>query len=202
MRASSAPDEARRAAEWNAISRPFRRRGSMGLTERLLLLEDRLVDYGTGVHHSSEIELPATIAVVLRSRGKTKVVAPSEFPQKWLPVGIEVLRDDRLEYSVLDNSEGVITACTLAIAWTGTIVLQSGAAEGRRALTLIPDYHLCIVQASQVVELVAEAIEKLKATGAAAPTTFFSGPSATSDIEMMRVQGVHGPRVLDVILVS
>jgi len=100
----------------------------------------------------------------------------------------------------LDKLDGVLTGCTVAIAETGSIVLQNAAAQGRRALSLVPDYHLCVVFASQVVETVPECFARLDAT-ANLPTTFFSGPSATADIEMTRIKGVHGPRYLDVLLV-
>lgn len=100
----------------------------------------------------------------------------------------------------LDGFEGVVTASTVAVAETGTIVLQNVPGQGRRAPTLVPDYHLCVVRAADVVETVSEAIARLQATAALA-TTFLSGPSATADIEMTRIKGVHGPRFLDVILV-
>src|SRR5690242_6329258 len=101
----------------------------------------------------------------------------------------------------LDEFDGVLTGSTVAIAETGTIVLQNAAGQGRRAVTLVPDYHLCIVEVSDVVGTVPEAMGRLRAT-ATLPITFFSGPSATADIEMTRIKGVHGPRFLDVILAS
>ena len=111
------------------------------------------------------------------------------------------MRDDALSNRQLDESDGVLTGCALAIAQTGTIVLDSGTAQGRRAITLLPDYHLCIVHAAQIVGLVPEAIERLHGT-VRRPITFISGPSATSDIEFSRVEGVHGPRTLDVLIVD
>jgi L-lactate dehydrogenase complex protein LldG len=101
----------------------------------------------------------------------------------------------------LNAVDGVVTESTLAIAETGTIVLQNAAGQGRRAVSLVPDYHLCLVDVASVVETVPEAMDKLAATAALA-TTFISGPSATADIEMTRIKGVHGPRFLDVILVG
>jgi L-lactate dehydrogenase complex protein LldG len=95
--------------------------------------------------------------------------------------------------------DGVMTGATVAIAETGTVVLQNTAGQGRRAVTLVPDYHLCVVQVKDVVETVPEAMERLKGSATLA-TTFVSGPSATADIEMTRIKGVHGPRFLDVIL--
>jgi len=118
-----------------------------------------------------------------------------------LPDGFTFITDHDTSYAEIDRCDGTITGCALAIALTGTIVLRHTRKEGRRALTLIPDYHLCIVHASQVVETVPEGTRKMLEF-AAVPITMISGPSATSDIEMMRIKGVHGPRYLDVILVN
>jgi L-lactate dehydrogenase complex protein LldG len=108
-----------------------------------------------------------------------------------------------LSNEALDAADGVLTSCAVAIAQTGTIVLDGGAGQGRRAITLIPDYHLCVVRESQIVELVPEAMAQLEpAARAGRPITFISGPSATSDIELHRIEGVHGPRTLDVIVVD
>src|SRR5262249_23869808 len=120
----------------------------------------------------------------------------------WLPTGVVVARDEPpLSYEALDAVDAVLTGCRLGIAQTGTLVLDGGAGQGRRALSLIPDAHLCVVQAGQIVDLVPEAISALHAT-ATRPLTFISGPSATSDIELSRVEGVHGPRTLIVLLVT
>ena len=199
-------DDMRLIQEWMGIRRPYHKRGGLDPEDRLQMLEDRLQDYGAGVYHSSEAALPKTIASALKTRGKHKMVVPSELPQAWLPSaadlpGLEVLKDEQLGYEALDGCDGVITGCTLAIAFTGTIILQSVPQEGRRAITLIPDYHICIVKIDQIVELVPEALERLRAHGTR-PITFFSGPSATADIEMTRIQGVHGPRVLDAVIVA
>jgi L-lactate dehydrogenase complex protein LldG len=117
-----------------------------------------------------------------------------------LPAGFEFVVDDALSSSELDRFEGVMTASTVAIAETGTIVLQNVPGQGRRAPTLIPDYHLCVVKGKDVVETVPEAMDRLAPTAALA-TTFISGPSATADIEMTRIKGVHGPRFLDVVVI-
>ncbi len=126
-------------------------------------------------------------------------------PSAWLPTEIELLRDNPpLSNEQLDGSDGVLTGCALGIAQTGTIVLDGGPTQGRRALTLLPDYHLCVIDAEQVVDLVPEAIARLSdaVKQQRRPLTFISGPSATSDIELNRVEGVHGPRILDVLVVN
>ena len=124
-------------------------------------------------------------------------------PDGWTAAVEDPLTDDPpLTYDQIDASDGVITMCALAIAQTGTIVLDGGAGMGRRVLTLLPDYHLCVVRQEQIVSSVPEAIAKLGATGPTRPITFISGPSATVDIEMTRVRGVHGPRNLEVIITT
>jgi L-lactate dehydrogenase complex protein LldG len=129
------------------------------------------------------------------------MVVPPGFPREWLPHGWEFVVDDGLSHQDLDRIDGVLTTCTVAIALTGTIVLQHSPGEGRRVLTLVPDYHLCVVEAEQIVETVPEGIRRLCALNPSVATTI-SGPSATADIEMTRIRGVHGPRTLDVILVG
>jgi L-lactate dehydrogenase complex protein LldG len=129
------------------------------------------------------------------------MVVPAGLRPEWLPGGVEFVVDEGLATAELDGFDGVMTGATLAIAETGTVVLQSVAGQGRRAVTLVPDYHLCLVRVDDVVETVPEAMERLQATATLA-TTFVSGPSATADIEMTRIKGVHGPRFLDVILIQ
>ena len=126
-----------------------------------------------------------------------------------LPDGIRLVTDDHLDNTALDGVAAVVTAAAVGVATTGTIVLDHGPDQGRRALSLVPDLHVCVVRASQVVHDVPEAVARLRSTvdqGASAgmprPLTWISGASATSDIELERVEGVHGPRTLHVILVQ
>ncbi len=133
-----------------------------------------------------------------------RLIVPADLPEAWVPAGLAVLREPGLSNDSLENSDGVLTAAALGIAQTGTIVLNAGFAQGRRALTLLPDYHLCVIREDQVMGLVPEAVARLRSAAAepSRPITFISGPSATSDIELNRVEGVHGPRTLEVLLVT
>jgi L-lactate dehydrogenase complex protein LldG len=192
------------AEEWSAIPRRYKRAASMGREEILEMLEDRLRDYDATVVRVRAGDATAAIGSMLRERGKRRLVVPiglSEALAEPLPGGFEFLMDEGLAAAELDGFDGVVTGATVAIAETGTIVLQNVPGQGRRAATLVPDYHLCVVRAGDVVETVPEAMARLAPTAALA-TTFISGPSATADIEMTRIKGVHGPRFLDVILVG
>ncbi len=184
------------------VARGYRTRGEhpSGAVELLDLLTDRLVDYKAGVTRCSGDELPAAIAEVLhRTALQGRIVVPPALPEAWT-AGADVLRDDGTTGTdVLDTVAGVVTACAVAVAETGTIVLDAGPDQGRRALSLVPDLHLCVVRADQVVQTVPEAVHRLEPTR---PLTWISGPSATSDIELNRVEGVHGPRTLEVLLVT
>ncbi|WP_017559419.1 LutC/YkgG family protein [Nocardiopsis baichengensis] len=169
------------------------------------LLVDRLEDYRAQVRRVRGAELPAAVAEALERRGAARVAVPGDAPGEWFSrSGAEVLRDapweDRvLSVPELDAVDGAVTGCAVAVAETGTIILDTGEHQGRRALTLVPDYHLCVVRARQVVDGVPEAVERLDPV---LPQTWISGPSATSDIELERVEGVHGPRTLEVLLVE
>ena len=147
-------------------------------------------------------EVRDVVTRLCRDRGVKRMVAPDGLPAQWRPEGVELVDDDGLTARQLDDLDGAVTGCALAIAETGVIVLDGGAGQGRRALTLVPDYHLCVVTAEQVVDLVTEAVERLApAVREGRPLTFVAGPSATSDIELNRVEGVHGPRTLHVVVV-
>jgi len=190
-------------AEWNTLPRDYKRTPSLGPEAKLELLEDRLRDYDAQVVHTKTGEVAAMIARLLTQRGKRRLVVPIGLPEALgepLPGGFEFIVDKGFAAAELDTFEGVVTASTVAIAETGTIVLQTVPGQGRRAATLVPDYHLCIVRVTDVVETVPEAMARLQSTATLA-TTFVSGPSATADIEMTRIKGVHGPRFLDVVLV-
>ena len=188
-------------AEWNAVTRKYRREATRSREAILELLVDRLEDYDARVVQAMHVGVRTAAAAMLKERKSTRMVIPRGLAEEWLPAGVEFLVDDELTAIELDKVDGVMTGATLAIAETGTIVLQNVAGQGRRAVTLVPDYHLCVVRVEDVVETVPEAIGRLQATAALA-TTFVSGPSATADIEMTRIKGVHGPRFLDVILVE
>ena len=189
------------AAEHVRIERAYKQGPSLPRDACLELFVDRLKHYQVAVHLCSRSEIPRTIEGIVAGRGKSSLIVPADLDPAWLPAGVRFTPDNGLDYRDLDVSEGVLTGCSLGIATTGTIVLRHGPGEGRRALTLIPDYHLCVVLADQVVETVPESFRSLAASGSALVTTI-SGPSATADIEMTRIRGVHGPRTLDVIVVD
>ncbi|WP_035349134.1 LutC/YkgG family protein [Edaphobacter aggregans] len=194
--------EAARANEaWSAIERRYCRSATHSRDEVLELLEDRLRDYDAHVQRAAEGDVALTVAKMLAERERSRIVVPAGLDQAWLPEGFSFVVDEGLSAKELDGFDSVMTGATVAIAETGSVVLQNVAGQGRRAVTLVPDYHLCLVRARDVVETVPEAMERLRATSGL-PTTFFSGPSATADIEMTRIKGVHGPRFLDVILLT
>jgi L-lactate dehydrogenase complex protein LldG len=177
----------------------YRTSGDPDRARLLDLLEERLIDYRAAVRRAAATGLAAAVGAALTQRGARGVVVASGLDLPALPSGVEAVPDDGLAPHDLDALDGVITGAAVAIAETGTIVLNGSPDHGRRAITLVPDYHLCIVRADQVVELVPEAVDRLDA---GRPLTWISGPSATSDIELSRVEGVHGPRTLEVILVE
>jgi len=181
------------------VQRTYRTSGDLGTGQLLDLLAERLRDYGCTVRRTAPGQLMTAVGEALGQRGARRIVVPAGLDLVGLPAGTEIIADDGLSPAALDAVDGVITGAAVAIAETGTIVLDGSSGQGRRALSLVPDYHLCLVRAEQVVGLVPEAMARLDPGG---PLTWISGPSATSDIELDRVQGVHGPRTLDVILVE
>lgn len=197
----AAPGGGDRAAEYAAIPREYRREGGMSPAARLELFAARLFDYGAVVYRCSAPQIADAVAQALTQRQRSAIVVSRGVPASWLPEGFEFIEDNALSYAALDESNGVLTGCEAAVAMTGTIILRHGPGQARRAVTLVPDYHLCVVHAQQLVETLPEAIRRSEEFRAV-PLTTVSGPSATSDIEMTRVRGVHGPRTLDVVLVS
>jgi L-lactate dehydrogenase complex protein LldG len=167
---------------------------------------ERLTDYGADVRRSAVGDEAGVVAGALVANRALQVGVPSDLPASLWPAGFDVIEDRGLATRGADGLEGldaVVTTCTLAIAETGTICLTGGVGDGRRALTLVPDLHVCVVPVGLVVGSVPEGIELLaEAARAGRPITLASGPSATSDIEMKRVAGVHGPRRLVVVLVG
>jgi len=154
-------------------------------------------EYRAQVHRISETGVATTVASLIPAGGR--VVVPADLPPEWV-AGIDAVSDGGfLPNAELDLVDAVVTGCALGIGATGTIVLDAGTAQGRRALTLVPDHHICVVFAGQVVDTVPQAFAALDPMR---PLTFISGPSATSDIELNRVEGVHGPRTLDVLIVE
>ena len=187
------------------VERGYRKEDDVPSEEMIEHFAENVAEYEAAVHRVSEADLKEAITEACRRRGARRLVVPPGLPEGWVPDGVEALRDDtgtQLTKEELDKSDGVLTGCALGIAQTGTIVLDAGERQGRRALTLLPDYHLCVVRKEQIVGLVPEAFARLanavKTEGRA--VTFISGPSATSDIELDRVEGVHGPRTLEVLI--
>jgi L-lactate dehydrogenase complex protein LldG len=186
-----------------AVPDPVPYRHTLGLAPAALAdrLATRLTDYGvTVLRVASPDAIATTAAGQFRDRGLARIVVPPDLPAAWRPA--DTIPDHGLAMEDLNAAGGAMTGCRLAIAESGTVVLDGGKLSGRRALTLLPDYHLCVVLTDQIVGLLPEAMPSLVGAVRAGPLTFFSGPSATADIELDRVQGVHGPRTLDVILVG
>lgn len=157
---------------------------------------ETVADYRARVHRVGPDEVATTISTLV---GTGTAVIPADVPPDWVS-GIRTVVDaPPVALDLLDSVDAVVTGCALGIAATGTIVLDAVAAQGRRALTLVPDHHICVVRADQIVDTVPQAFAALDP---ARPLTFISGPSATSDIELQRVEGVHGPRTLDVVIVG
>lgn len=186
------------------VDRSYRQTSDTAPATLVEQFAERVAEYKATVHRISADELAAAIATACQQRGVRQLVVPLDLPSTWQPPGIELLPDQALSYAQLDGSGGVLTGCALGIAQTGTIVLDGGAYQGRRAISLLPDYHLCVVEARQIVGLVPEAIAALAPAvrDERRPVTLISGPSATSDIELNRVEGVHGPRTLEVFIVE
>jgi L-lactate dehydrogenase complex protein LldG len=191
--AGTAPEDA-------AVARDYRRhgdlpRGDPGLVD---VMTDRLNDYRAHVHRTDDVA--GTVAAILADAGaRPSVVVPPGLRADWLPDTVDAVRDDDLSAERLATVDAVVTAAAVAIAQTGTIVLDGSADQGRRIITLLPDLHICVLRTDQIVAGVPEALASVAADR---PQTWISGPSATSDIELNRVEGVHGPRRLHVIIIQ
>jgi L-lactate dehydrogenase complex protein LldG len=172
-----------------------------GSVDLATLFVERVDDYRATVVRTTTDELPGTIASTLAAHQARRIAVPAGVPAEWLAATAaeQVSDEPPLSHADLDGLDGTITGCAVAIAETGTIVLDAGSNQGRRVLSLLPDLHVCIVRLDQVVGTVPEALARLDPRR---PQTWISGPSATSDIELQRVEGVHGPRRLAVILVD
>jgi L-lactate dehydrogenase complex protein LldG len=174
--------------------------GEAGSSDVVDLFCERVSDYGVTVRRIRPEELDVAVSSACAQRGVRRLVTPVGFP---VPTDVGAIADDPpLSATELDALDGALTGCAVAIAETGTIALDGGPRSGRRALTLVPDYHLCIVEAHRILASVPDAVAALEEVAREGrPITWISGPSATSDIELERVQGVHGPRTLDVLVV-
>jgi len=181
------------------LPRDYIRTGSLEPDACLALMIERLHEYGAEVAQCTPEELPATIAAQLSSSGRRTFVAPSGLPPEWLTAGFNWKLDSDLPADEIEHCDGVLTAAFAGVADSGTIVLHHSENEGRRVLSLLPDWHLCILRVSQVVETLPEYFARCSEPPAL--VTWIAGPSATADIEMTRIKGVHGPRFLNVILV-
>ena len=190
-------------SEDTPIERAYlREHGDRSVEETVELLAENLADYRAIVHRCTAADLPATLAGMLAARGSKTVLVPPGLERSWLAEADTEQIPDRVESTPheLDRIDSVVTACAVAVAETGTIVLDGSPDQGRRRITLVPDHHICVVRVpDQVVSSVPQALERLDPVR---PLTWISGPSATSDIELDRVEGVHGPRTLEVVLVD
>ena len=195
---------AEEAPEQIEVRRGYAREGRLPPAQTVELFAQRVGEYHATVHRLPADRARERIEACCRERALRRLVIPGDLPETWRPAGIEVVVDDDLEHRELDGCDGVLTGCAAGIALTGTILLDGGPGQGRRAITLVPDYHLCLVPAARVVETVAEALVRVAPRPGltARPITLISGPSATSDIELRRVEGVHGPRTLEVLVLE
>ena len=187
-------------SDWMQIRRDYTIAASSTRQAILALFEDRLLDYDGTVAHCAPDDIAPTLTKILSAAGVRRIGVPAGLSCA-LPDGFDFVTDEGLSIQQLNTLDAVLSRCVLAIAETGTLVLQNNSILGRRALTLIPDTHICLVKPSQVVATVPEAFAQLEGTKTM-PTTFVSGPSATADIEMTRVKGVHGPRFLHVVIIA
>jgi L-lactate dehydrogenase complex protein LldG len=186
-------------ASYAALERRYVRAGRMGVEEKLKLMMERLREYDAEVVEAAPEGVARAIADQVAASGRRRFVVPAGVPDAWLAPGFEWKVDRGLATEEIEKVDGVVTGSFCGIADSGTIVLHHSQMEGRRVISLLPDWHLCVLRASDVVETLPEYFARCeKAPGLA---TYISGPSATADIEMTRIKGVHGPRFLHVVLV-
>lgn len=188
----------------DSTTTPYNSQDGLDGATRVAQFAHRVAEYKAWVGQCQYTELATMIAERSMLRNAQMMVVPADIPDEWLPRGVRWVRDTNLSRADIAASDGVVTGSALGIAQTGTIVLDGGFAQGRRMLTLLPDYHLCVVRVSDIVGTVPNAFARLgsEARTPRQPYTLISGPSATSDIELNRVEGVHGPRILDVCIVT
>jgi L-lactate dehydrogenase complex protein LldG len=186
------------------VARDYRRSGARTREQLVDHLAERVADYAAEVRLVAAGELADAVTAACAEMGLGRVVVPPALPAGWRPRDIELIEDGGVDAGELDAIDGVVTGCAVAIAETGTIVLDGSPVCGRRLITLVPDHHICVVLAGQIVELVPEAIAAVAPAvrDARRPITLVSGPSASSDIELSRVEGVHGPRHLRVLITT
>ncbi len=183
--------------------REYRTADSRSHEEIVALFAERVAEYRASVHRTGADGVAGVVASICADHGAERLGLAPGMPPEWRPDGVELVEDGGLRPAELDALGGALTGCAVAIAETGSFVLDGGPGQGRRALSLVPDLHVCVVREEQVVGLVPEAVARLEqAVRDGRPLTFVSGPSATSDIELNRVEGVHGPRILHVLLVG
>ncbi len=210
---NSAATAEQAAGAYEALPRGYMRHETMTVRARQERFIERLREYDAEVVECATEELAATIAAQLSASGRRRFVAPVGLPAEWLAEGFDWKIDRGLAASEVEQCEGVVTECFCGVAESGTIVLHHSETEGRRVITLLPDWHLCVVRASQIVETLPEYFDKCAKAGSDGASeqgsgelprlvTWISGPSATADIEMTRIKGVHGPRFLHVVVVE
>jgi L-lactate dehydrogenase complex protein LldG len=186
------------------VARDYRHSAPRTREELVEHLAERVADYAAEVRQVPAAELAETVTAACAQRGLRRVAVPPGLPAGWRPRDVELIEDKGLSAAELDGIDGAVTGCAAAIAETGTLVLDGSPICGRRALTLVPDHHICVVLAGQIVGLVPEAIAAVAPAvrDGRRPITLVSGPSASSDIELSRVEGVHGPRDLLVLIAT
>ena len=194
VRAATSGDSSR----YEDLPRKYVCHGSLSPEGRVQRMTERLREYGAEVVETSTADLPAVIVHHIQTSGRHHIVAPPGLPAEWLGNDVNWKLDNGLSHDEIEHCGGVMTTASCAIADSGTIVLHHGPQEGRRVITLLPDFHLCVLRATQIVETLPEYFARFPEPPRLA--TYISGPSATADIEMTRIKGVHGPRFLSVII--